>query len=320
MANSAKDDFTGQAIFAGFRGESVATIERFCNDALQLAHTAANECNEEAANPYASRMIAVIMNEVASRSHEIHVGPNQLMALEKELVDMSKELTSGRPVQHLKASADFGVVAIGPTGPGETGHAENFHPNGPAGPSFETSQKRENETPVRVSSVAIEVLSAASGNDVGASRATIAKAVRENRSSIEVAAVALLAGINSRIREIEESGSNSGAVEDLSDLKNLRELVENFLKALSENAAEEQVAKAAHSVKGGFAQLWDENKDALFKSAYKTTLLGLGLTMFSQLGILTLPTTFLVSAYVDRESTVALIKAAGKALFNRTDT
>jgi hypothetical protein len=112
-----------------------------------------------------------------------------------------------------------------------------------------------------------------------ARRTVIARTVCANRASVQLAALSLIAGLDARIQQIKEGRSNSGVVDDLDELENLRKLVAQFLNALSHSTADEELAEATLSVKEGFRRWWTKDHAAICGKAYNLSLFAGGLAV-----------------------------------------
>jgi len=163
IKKNSKNPYPPEAVLAGFRDESIASFERFFNDALQLASAATNERSKhttDRANIYAQKMITAILEIVSDRSRAFRVLPNQLSALENDLTQvrasLANDFISNRRGLRFNTSTDgtgwwrtdirsdvvnvgedFEVVAGGPfsvsepdyTGPSAIGKVGNVNPD-----------------------------------------------------------------------------------------------------------------------------------------------------------------------------------------------
>ena|GEM_PF-2857799 len=142
----------------------------------------------------------------------------------------------------------------------------------------------------------------------------IAVSVRANKPSIQLAGLALIANIEARLQEIEESGSNSGAFDERDDLHNLRDRILQFLKTLSEDADDKPIEEAALSIKDGLKRWWSKSYDQVLNGlAIRSGKVGLylsGWAMLSLGGVVPDNAAFLIAIVMEGRTLVDAFKAA----------
>lgn len=93
------------------------------------------------------------------------------------------------------------------------------------------------------------------GGSAAARSVRITRTIRANQASIESLGKALVVALDERIAQLEGTLSNSGT-EERDGLEKLRDLIAEFLQAIANKAAEEELAKAATTYTTRLKQFW----------------------------------------------------------------